>query len=251
MTGTPLYAEPRHVNGLGDCYFYHSWDIPGWGHVDGEWDLRGDTHGYLGHVDLGGRRVLELGPASGYLSFWMEKQGAEVVSIDVADDFVFDVAPFASIDRQAMSNGFVGAQRQVQNSYWLSHKAMNSRNKVHYGSGYRIPAALGQFDVGVMASVLLHNANPVAILDQMAQRVSKTLIIADLYHDAADRDGLPTIQFYPSTANGVWHTWWRFSAKFFEEALGIMGFRVVRHITTTQLYRGQSYALHTTVAERV
>lgn len=250
MNESQLYATPQEVTRLDDCLFYHSCEIPGYGEVEGEWDLRGDTAGYLGRVELSGKRVLEIGPASGYLSFWMERQGAEVVSVDVADDFVFDVVPFADIDRKALSDGFVGAQKSVQNGYWLTHRAMESRNRVHYGSAYQIPQGLGSFDVGVMASMLLHNANPVAIIDQVAKRVTGQLIIVDLYHEGASKEA-PTIEFHPSVENKVWHTWWRFSPGFFAEVVKIMGFRVVRHVTTTQLYKGQPFPLHATVAERI
>ena len=57
---------------LEDCDFYHMVDIPGHGLVKGQWDLRGREADYLGAVPLNGRSVLEIGPASGHLSFWME-----------------------------------------------------------------------------------------------------------------------------------------------------------------------------------
>ena len=60
-------------------------DLPGVGQVDGQWDLRGDLRRYLGGVDVAGKRCLDIGTASGFLSFEMEKEGAEVVSFD-ADD---------------------------------------------------------------------------------------------------------------------------------------------------------------------
>ncbi|MBV9971725.1 MAG: hypothetical protein JO135_00155, partial [Candidatus Eremiobacteraeota bacterium] len=34
------YAEPRTVTNLSDCYFYHTMEIPGYGLVEGQWDLR-------------------------------------------------------------------------------------------------------------------------------------------------------------------------------------------------------------------
>ena len=77
-----IYAIPRAVTSLQDCYFYHSMEIPGWGEVRGEWDLRGGEAAYLGNVDLKDKRVLELGAASGFLSFYMERQGADVVGYD-------------------------------------------------------------------------------------------------------------------------------------------------------------------------
>ena len=52
-------------------------EIPGHGLVTGQWDLRGGVDDYLGKVAFAGQRVLEIGPASGFLTFEMEKRGAE------------------------------------------------------------------------------------------------------------------------------------------------------------------------------
>jgi SAM-dependent methyltransferase len=247
----PLYGTPRHVERLEDCYFYHTMDIPGYGRVEGDWDLTAATPQYLGNTSLAGKRVLEVGPASGYLSFEMEKMGASVVSVDVDDDFVFDVVPFQGLDRKANSDGFLMAQRQVQNAYWLSHRAMKSKNQVHYGSGYRIPEELGQFDVGLLASILLHNSNPIMIADQVARLTREKLIIVDLCHgEIPGAQSLPTIQLYPSVDNQIWHTWWRFSESFIVELLKILGFPKISITRSTQYYKQQPFTLHAIVGER-
>lgn len=245
-----LYATPLKVQGPNDCYFYHTTDIPGHGRIEGDWDLTRDTDAYLGHTDFRGKRILEVGPANGYLSFAMEKKGGSVVSIDVDDEFKFDVVPFHSMQPEGLSDGFVGAQKKVQNGYWLCHEAFKSKNRVHYGSGYKIPAELGQFEVGLLASVLLHNANPIAIIDQVAKLTTEKLIIVDLFHDNSAAGGLPTIQFYPSADNQIWHTWWRFSEAFFVEVLKVVGFRKITVNHHTQYYRGHPFPLHTVIGER-
>src|SRR5258708_29666952 len=35
------FSSPRHVTNISDCYFYHVMDLPGYGEVGTEWDLRG------------------------------------------------------------------------------------------------------------------------------------------------------------------------------------------------------------------
>src|SRR5438046_10691371 len=90
-----IYAEPRTVTDLEDCYFYHSMEIPGYGLVEGPWDLRGGVDDYLGGVDLRDKRVLEIGTASGFLCFTMEGRGAEGVASDLSDDHSWDVGPCA------------------------------------------------------------------------------------------------------------------------------------------------------------
>ena len=67
MSNHVIYAAPRLVEDPADCYFYHTMDLPGHGTVTGEWDLRGREAAYLGNVDFQGKRVLEVGTASGHL----------------------------------------------------------------------------------------------------------------------------------------------------------------------------------------
>ena len=73
-------VQPRSP-ALHDCDFYHSLTLPT-GEIAGQWDLRPSPETYLGHVDFKGRSVLEIGPASGFLSFHMEHAGATVSCLE-------------------------------------------------------------------------------------------------------------------------------------------------------------------------
>ena len=65
MTDEKIFATPRKVEDVADCYFYHTMELPGRGVIEGrDWDLRNRVDEYLGHVDFAGQRVLEIGPAS-------------------------------------------------------------------------------------------------------------------------------------------------------------------------------------------
>src|SRR6478736_6007586 len=88
-----VYAPSRRVTQLEDCFFYHTMDVPGYGTIPGPWDLRGHVDAYLGGVDLRGKRVLELGTASGFVCMEMEKRGAEVVAFDLSEDYDQDLVP--------------------------------------------------------------------------------------------------------------------------------------------------------------
>jgi hypothetical protein len=92
------WAAPRDVTRLDECLFYHKMDIPGYGTVEGDWDLRGREKAYLGNVDLAGKRVLEIGPANGQLTFAMERMGADVIAYDLSEDDEWDVVPYAGTD---------------------------------------------------------------------------------------------------------------------------------------------------------
>jgi len=62
----------RHEDAdLSDFVWYHAVELPDGQVLPGAWDLRGHEEAYLGGVDVAGKRVLELGPATGYLTFYL------------------------------------------------------------------------------------------------------------------------------------------------------------------------------------
>ena len=70
---------------LADCDFYHSMISPGVGKIIGLWDLRQTVDDYVGRIDFAGKRVLEIGPASGFLTIEMERRGADVVAVELPE----------------------------------------------------------------------------------------------------------------------------------------------------------------------
>jgi hypothetical protein len=59
----------RPLPRLKDCLFYHSMDLPSIGKTSGIWNLRPNVDAYLGRVDFADQRVIEIGPANGFLTF--------------------------------------------------------------------------------------------------------------------------------------------------------------------------------------
>src|SRR5262245_43660718 len=81
-----LFATPRHVESIEECYFYHTMELPNLGVQHGHWDLRNRFRDYTGAVDVAGKSVLDIGTATGFLSFEAERFGAtHVVSFDMSD----------------------------------------------------------------------------------------------------------------------------------------------------------------------
>ena len=90
-----MFATPLNVDDMADCYFYHTMELPRHGVIEGhDWDLRGRVDEYLGNVEFAAQRVLEIGPASGFLTFEMEKRGADVVCVEVTDEHGWDFVPY-------------------------------------------------------------------------------------------------------------------------------------------------------------
>src|ERR1700749_2806929 len=90
-----LLAAPRRVERLEDCYFYHTMNLPGFGLVRGHWDLRGRFDDYVGGVSVEGKSVLDVGAATGFLSFEAERLGASgVLSFGMSDARQQHFVPF-------------------------------------------------------------------------------------------------------------------------------------------------------------
>ena len=108
-----------------DFVWYHATELPDGTVLPGAWDLRGQESAYLGGVDLSGKRVLELGPATGYLTFYMERMGAEVVSFEAGFDVSIDTLPVKGED-QAESRRRVMQETVDANhdAWWYLHRTL-------------------------------------------------------------------------------------------------------------------------------
>lgn len=227
MDGT--FARARDGVSFEDCDFYHTVDIPGRGVVRGQWDLRQHVDEYLGGYQFVGKRVLEVGPASGFLTFEMERRGAEVVALEVPDDPGWDFVPFPDEVLRPIFAPRRQHMTRIKNSFWFMHNCNHSKARLCYGNSSQIPDSLGSFDVAVMASVLLHCERPVRIIAECAKRAG-TLIVTEIYRQ--ELEGHPVCSLVPTAENKAWDTWWQFSTDFFRQYFGVLGFgntSIVRH----------------------
>jgi SAM-dependent methyltransferase len=217
-----LYARPVTVERVEDCHFYHVMELPDGGVVGGQFDLRGGEDAYLGHVDLEGRRVLEIGPASGFLTFHMEANGASVVAVELGPNAEWDIVPQEGLDLTAIRAGRRQIMEELRNGFWWAHKRMGSLARVHYGNVYSLPDELGEFDVALMAAILRHTRDPLRIVEACA-RHARTVVITEMYFP--ELDDLPVIRLVPSRASAIWDTWWDLTPDLPVRFLGILGFR--------------------------
>src|SRR3989440_11019751 len=141
MTDENIFAAPRKVDDVADCYFYHTMELPSRGVIQGrDWDLRGRVDEYLGNVDFAGQRVLEIGPASGFLTFEMEKRGAYVISVEVTDEHGWDFVPYPDEGLEEVFGPRRVVMQQLKNYYCFSHAAHRSNAKGYYGDDYNLRA---------------------------------------------------------------------------------------------------------------
>lgn len=256
------WAEAIDVDGPAGCHFYQTIELPEHGVQEGEWDLRVGVDDYLGHRDVGGRRVLEVGTANGFLCFEMERRGADVVAYDLGVADAWDLVPYGgSADPELAEERHALAER-LHRAWWLAHRLFDSDAKVSYGTVYDISADIGRVDVATFGSVLLHLRDPFLALQRGAALADETVIVTDQLHVPRRRSvagaiqtlarltrkpvdsGLPDLVFLPDAANGQpVDTWWRLSPRLVARYLAVLGFE--RHEITfhTQTYR------HPTVRE--
>ncbi len=244
----PLFVEYPRPH-LQDCSFYHSFDLAN-GEIIGQWDLRKHAAQYLGGVDLNQRSVLEVGPASGFLSYYMESHGANVTCVEPPLSYLWDTVPFENYDFATWRSEFTEEIKRVRNSFWYVHHEKKSRVRLMETDPCNIPAAAGQFDIGLLASVLLHCRRPFDLLESVAKRTKHAMVITEIWNPTLG-DG-PVCMLLPHQGMRQVHTWWHFTPQFFISALGILGFTKPRVGIHTQLQPAENreVKLFTVVCER-
>lgn len=238
-----VYAPPRRVDNLQDCYFYHTAELPGFGLIKGEWDLRSGVEAYLGGVNFKDQRVLELGTANGFLCFEMEKRGAQVVAYDLSANDDWDIVPYTGIDPQSTRQARQDRIRQINNAWWLTHRLLNSKASVVYGSVYQIPQEIGPVNITTVGSILLHLRDPFLALQKSAALTKDTLIVTEavpvfqrspfyaLFRWLAKLDQrfatylVPQLNFLPDPQKQApLDTWWNLSPELISRWLKMLGF---------------------------
>jgi O-methyltransferase len=204
-----------------ECEFYHTMETEN-GLMVGQWDLRETADQYLGHVLFAGKSVLEIGPASGFLTFHMEKAGARVTTIEPSLDRLWDIFPRQDMDIEKWRAQFLKRIVSIRNSFWYMHHELGSKVRLIETVPEAIPPDVGDFDIGLVASTLLHVRSPFSVLESVAARVRTTMVVTDLYDESlGDR---PLMHLIPTPEVKEVDTWWSFTPRFFTRSLELLGF---------------------------
>lgn len=224
---------------LEDCFFYHRSALPDGRVIEGPWNLIGGESEYLGGIDLDGRRVLELGPASGWLTVWMEQRGAHVVGFDLGWDAQPDLLPLPGLDLDRMRADHIRTVSHVQNAWWFLQHAYGLTAEAVYGSIYDLPADIGRYGVSVFGSILLHLRDPFQALYQAAQRTDEAIVVVEPLRHGPLEAYQPIVNFN-ITRGGSPNGWWGLSPGAVVDMLGVLGFPAATLSFHRQPYRPEN-----------
>jgi O-methyltransferase len=224
------FAEPVVVSSPEDAIWYQSFTWPDGSETPGTWDYRGGEDDFLGRQDYAGKSVLELGPASGFLTKEMEARGASVTCIDTADDEPWEAVPRKDKDPRA----FLERRRRwtppLRASWWYSQRQFGGNARIAYAGVKVLPRLRGEvrFDIGFISAVLQHFRHPVDVLFDVAE-LTDTIVVTEPSFGRLEESRLT--QFVPAPSNDVFGTWWHLSSSVVANVLGMAMFERIDHYT--------------------
>jgi tRNA (mo5U34)-methyltransferase len=143
--------------------WYHSIEVAPGVVTPGMFDLRPIVE-KLPWPDVRGKRVLDVGTSDGFLAFELERRGAaEVVAVDIPSHEQWDF----ELDNRDHGPEFLRqyAGHTTSLGFRLAHELRGSSVRLQQISVYDLsPETVGQFDVVVCGTLLLHLRDPFSAL---------------------------------------------------------------------------------------
>jgi tRNA (mo5U34)-methyltransferase len=158
--------------------WYHTIDVVPGATTKGWWDLR-HALDVIPFPDVRGKRCLDVGTWDGFYAYELERRGAaEVIALDVPDLSAIDYPPEVRADT-TYDHSQSGTQPRSA-GFHLIHKLRGSKVEWRGVNIYDLdPAELGQFDLVVVGSLLLHLRDPVRALDAVRRVTAGELLSVD------------------------------------------------------------------------
>jgi hypothetical protein len=180
------------MNDLDQCWFYHTYEFPELGLVPGNWDLRGKENEYLGNINPADKTILDVGTASGYLTYHLMSRGASVTAFDIdpataTPDFV----PFGSPESQARliteSREFYS---KLNNSFRFAGRILGYSPQLVLGNIYKLQDLVQTNQISIVGAILVHLRDPFQALANVASRTSETIVVVERYYETTEYHAL-------------------------------------------------------------
>jgi O-methyltransferase len=196
------------------------------------WDLIGRFDEYVGHQDFADKSVLDVGTATGLLTFEAERRGARVTSFDAQSAGLWYELPIPGTKFvEDYSSWRIDADRfleGIRNSYWLCHEELGSTARCFYGDVYELEG--DRYDVVIVGQVLVHLRDGLSALAAAAGVCGETLIVVEGNLQGDD----PVARLCAGAGTEITYSWYHYSHGWYREVMKMLGFRDVT--ITTDLY---------------
>jgi SAM-dependent methyltransferase len=234
MSEAFIEAVPRDVGDPASCHFYHEMDLPSFGRQRGFWDLTGRFDDYVGGTPVDGRTVLDVGTATGFLSFEAERRGARVTSLDANRPEHFHQLPIHNSEYVLDYPGWRAKTarwiEELHNGYWLCHRDLGSQARCIYGDVSRLDPSVGVFDVVILGQILVHLRDGLSALAAAASVCTETIVITE---GSFPNDTPIAALSGRAHLLDVSYAWYQYSHGWYREVLAMLGFASVEVSTDT------------------
>ena len=225
-----------------DPFWYHTIEVapgvttPGW------FDLR-PVVDLMPWPDVRGKRCLDVGTSDGFLAFELERRGAaEVVAVDLADHRQWDWPAHLRAGGVQYMNAVIGPDKGA--GLRTAHRLLGSSVQIRELSTYDIsPETVGEFDVVVCGSLLLHLRDPMRALAAIRSVCREAFLCTnqvELRLSVLQR-GIPRARLH---SNGPDFQWWVPNPVANRDMVTSVGFSVERETGIYAIPYGASHAPH-------
>jgi tRNA (mo5U34)-methyltransferase len=230
-------------------FWYHTIDLGDGLVTPGSFDYRALVEEFGFPPSMSGMKALDVGSATGFFAFELERRGAAVTSIELPALSRWDCFPGES------TTGIIGKIRErlpyhsvlpheeiierfrtmseeelyrilLDDPFRFCHERLGSNVRRVYSTVYELEAALygRRFDVVMLGDILVHSINPLAALASAASVCVGELIVAD--HILGAEDEAPALRYIGGASAGSDQAeWWRPNVAWFRQILTRLGFR--------------------------
>ena len=242
-------------------FWYHTVDLGNGMITPGSFDYRATVDHFGLPASMEGMTALDVGSATGFFAFEMERRGASVTSMELPALTLWDHFPGEStsgivgkirerlpyhslLPRPEIAEAFqkmsVSALHRVllDGPFRFCHERLGSRVERVYSTVYEIGATIGEaarFDAVMLGDILVHTIDPLSALASAASVCGGTLTIAGEVIGSSDDP--PAIRYVGGDIAGSdLAEWWRPNLSWFQQVLTRLGFR---EIETSPIIQGR------------
>lgn len=213
-----------------DCVFYHTLDLPDGEVIRAAWDIRGLFHDYIGGYHIAGKTVLDVGAASGFLSFEAERAGATVTSLEARSALDFTQVPHSASDYLQDRNRFLQSTDEIlgrlKSSYWYGWHRIGSQAEVVYAPLAELSRWERRFDVVIAGAITEHLSDPVTAIGNLTVLAREAVIIAFDPVVDSDEETLTAGPNWAALKPRADHTWYFLSRGLYRRVFDNLGFDV-------------------------